>query len=536
MADKDPLPGISPDPIRFEEAIAAIRRRVPMTEDVFDLLEADEQEFAFTVANVAQLDMVVDVYEAVERAVADGRTLQDFKADVGDALERAWGEEDPARIECLTGDNLVSGAVIRAAHRRWYEGDICEVTTSNGRKFTATPNHPMLTRLGWVGAGELREGDDLVGNSRKQNLRALRDQHEAQPPASIAEIFQALRLSGNSERIRGERFDFHGDGMDGEVDVVRPNRRLTVGSFAAIREPLEQHIFSMSAAFGARFCGRCAHLAIITKRCGFCDRPVGQARTFDPLRYRAMTGSKMMSQCVRAFARKVSRLQFHLREVFAQHRWASTAGEIGPARIAKIAGYAGALDGRAGPANSEPGPSGDLRDAQSGEIEFDRVVTVSVRMFRGHVFNLSTPFGYFLLDGLYTGNTIFRTNVMTSYNSGRHEAAQQVKKERPYWRFDGPIDNRTTDICRPCVGVILPADHPWWRTHYSPLHVNCRHRVSTLTKEQAEEQGITKSPPDVQAADGFGKPPSSSGGSSWEPDPADYPEDLAAALEEREAG
>lgn len=46
-------------------------------------------EFAFTVADVAQLDMVVDVYEAIERAVAHGTTLDDFKADVGKSLEEA---------------------------------------------------------------------------------------------------------------------------------------------------------------------------------------------------------------------------------------------------------------------------------------------------------------------------------------------------------------------------------------------------------------------------------------------------------------
>jgi len=231
MPTTDPILGITPDPVRFDEAIAAIRRRVPMTDDVWSQLQQEELEFAFTVADVAQLDLVVDVYEAIDRAVRDGTTLEDFKADVGDGLEEAWGEENPGRIE-----------------------------------------------------------------------------------------------------------------------------------------------------------------------------------------------------------------------------------------------------------------------------------------------------------------GIFRTNVMSSYNSGRHAAAEQVKDERPYWRFDGPDDDRTSkDICAPIIraGVILPADSGWWRGHYPPLHVNCRHRVSSLTKEQAEEQGITESPPDVEVPAGFGIAPSAGGGSDWSPDPDDYPDELGDALDDR---
>jgi intein/homing endonuclease len=39
---------------------------------------------------------------------------------------------------------------------------MCEVVTARGRKFSATANHPMLTRRGWVGAGSLRVGDELI--------------------------------------------------------------------------------------------------------------------------------------------------------------------------------------------------------------------------------------------------------------------------------------------------------------------------------------------------------------------------------------
>jgi uncharacterized protein with gpF-like domain len=127
---------------------------------------------------------------------------------------------------------------------------------------------------------------------------------------------------------------------------------------------------------------------------------------------------------------------------------------------------------------------------------------------------------------------IFRTNVMGAYNAGRYSAATApaVKRERPYWRMETVDDSRQTEICQACRNVCLPADHPWWRTHYPPLHYQCRDHVTTLTQEQAEEFGITDSPPDVQPMPGFGAAPSS-GGTDWVPDTSDLPEPIGDLLQ-----
>lgn len=122
---------------------------------------------------------------------------------------------------------------------------------------------------------------------------------------------------------------------------------------------------------------------------------------------------------------------------------------------------------------------------------------------------------------------IFRNGVQGAYNAGRYEAATAptVKAERPYWRFDAILDKDTTeDICRPIAEahVILSADHPWWQGHYPPLHHNCRSIVTTLTEEEANDEGVTSSPPLVHVMAGFGEAPST-GGRDWEPDPGDYP-------------
>jgi SPP1 gp7 family putative phage head morphogenesis protein len=134
-------------------------------------------------------------------------------------------------------------------------------------------------------------------------------------------------------------------------------------------------------------------------------------------------------------------------------------------------------------------------------------------------------------------STIFRTNVMTSYNQGRYRmmTAPAVKEARPYWRWDVVNDARTSDdICRPigAANVVLPQDHAWARKHYPPLHPNCRTVCTPLTEDEARAEGITRSPPNVTPVEGFGAAPSITG-SDWEPDPADYPEEIGAELEDK---
>lgn len=115
----------------------------------------------------------------------------------------------------------------------------------------------------------------------------------------------------------------------------------------------------------------------------------------------------------------------------------------------------------------------------------------------------------------YRLESMFRTNVMDAYNQGRHAVftSPTVKRLRPYWRFDGVGDARQSDICEDCDGTVLPADDPFWNTHQPPLHVGCRSRVTALTPEEADDEGIDDGPPDTEnePAEGFGEPPPKSG-------------------------
>lgn len=128
--------------------------------------------------------------------------------------------------------------------------------------------------------------------------------------------------------------------------------------------------------------------------------------------------------------------------------------------------------------------------------------------------------------------TIFRTNVQAAYGAGRVTQLRSpaVLKRRPFWRFSAILDARTSPICSPLAGLVLPADDPFWNTHQPPLHFNCRSTLIALTRGQAEDFGVDDPPPNAPAQDGFGNV-----SEDWEPDLERYPEPLQAAYRKKKA-
>jgi len=119
--------------------------------------------------------------------------------------------------------------------------------------------------------------------------------------------------------------------------------------------------------------------------------------------------------------------------------------------------------------------------------------------------------------------TVFRNNLQSAYNAGRHRAAKDplTLKLRPFWKLTVLLDDRTSAYCKPLASppVILPADDPWWDSNYPPRHHRCRASVLTLTKRAAEREGVSKKAPTTKAQAGWG---STEGFEDWAPDHAGY--------------
>lgn len=96
-----------PETEHYREAIDSVRKRVPVPRSVWDTMQADEREHAFTVSQVARMDVLQDVLDSMDKAVEKGTALDDFRAEVADKLIEQWGgSEIPNRIETIFRTNI----------------------------------------------------------------------------------------------------------------------------------------------------------------------------------------------------------------------------------------------------------------------------------------------------------------------------------------------------------------------------------------------------------------------------------------------
>ncbi len=81
--------------------------------------------------------------------------------------------------------------------------------------------------------------------------------------------------------------------------------------------------------------------------------------------------------------------------------------------------------------------------------------------------------------------TVYRTNIQTAYNAGRR---MQFDRSKPAaYALMVLEDERTSSICRPLTGLVLPANHPFWDDHWPPFHFNCRTTVRGIYEEEVAE-------------------------------------------------
>ena len=58
----------------------------------------------------------------------------------------------------------------------------------------------------------------------------------------------------------------------------------------------------------------------------------------------------------------------------------------------------------------------------------------------------------------------------------------QVKSpKKTYWRYAGPVDDRTSQICRYLHGQVFEEGNPVHDRWAPPVHINCRHRQEPVT-------------------------------------------------------
>ena len=91
---------------------------------------------------------------------------------------------------------------------------------------------------------------------------------------------------------------------------------------------------------------------------------------------------------------------------------------------------------------------------------------------------------------------IFNTNLSVAYHAGHYRQMTDpgVLKARPYWRYVASSSADPRPEHMRWYNTVLPADDPWWRTHYPPNGWGCKcgivshsaREVERIRKEAAE--------------------------------------------------
>lgn len=147
-------------------------------------------------------------------------------------------------VNCFPGDTFVTAENVQAATKRWYEGELVEIETSLGYKLSGTPNHPILTSRGWVALGLLQKGDSIICGTFTKKM-ALSHPDVNYVPAPLSQVYDTIASTGIMERVVGVDVDFHGDGMDTDVNIVRPTSLLGNNvSNTSCLEPRDKQLFT----------------------------------------------------------------------------------------------------------------------------------------------------------------------------------------------------------------------------------------------------------------------------------------------------
>ncbi|WP_198533190.1 phage head morphogenesis protein [Streptomyces sp. AcH 505] len=133
----------------------------------------------------------------------------------------------PGHPSCFPAGVMVAGSPVVATTARRYEGDLLTIVLAGGQEVPVTPNHPVLTPDGWVPAGDLNKGREVLRAADVERVASAIYPDDCQAVSRIEDVTGALGESGavSTELMPLAAEDFHGDGAgDDQVKVVRVER------------------------------------------------------------------------------------------------------------------------------------------------------------------------------------------------------------------------------------------------------------------------------------------------------------------------
>lgn len=332
---------------------------------------------------------------------------------------------------CVPAGVLVTGPTPLASFSRWYEGELVIIQTASGVELSVTPNHPILTPKGWIAAGLLMEGDDVVRYLGQQGVMEGVDPDDYQVPTLIEDIACSLGESRGVSPIcvPVAPEDFHGDGKGSKVCVVRADGLLRDNVDASLAKPCRQNDFGLASRlccglFAGGSFGEVLRGALQTShgvvRCS------GQLKAFFG-RHSGKAGSHGLRPVGGGLDPKVGETPLDGDLINAEALGDSLLGLsalVTAKNIIAIEGNATSQPGLREISNGDIVLCEDLAESLVADMEgglelvqrlarsiaVDEIINIARRQFSGHVYNLQTT------EGWYACNTIITHNCRHTYS------------------------------------------------------------------------------------------------------------------------
>ena len=185
-------------------------------------------------------------------AELDGQEVgidEPFKVDVdGVTMEIDYPGDPTAPPEltynCFVGDTeIATDSDIIRSYKHDYSGQLIEVETASGVKFTCTPNHPILTPGGWVRAAFLNDGDNLLIASVRNGGGFRRNGNIEHVHSCMKALYNAFHCMGIMSRNSTTRVDFHGDIPTTDVEVITKEWKLRGNGDPGSRDGINKLLF-----------------------------------------------------------------------------------------------------------------------------------------------------------------------------------------------------------------------------------------------------------------------------------------------------
>lgn len=372
------------------------------------------------------------------------------------------------------GTKLTPVGDLIAAYRRKYVGKMITIATAAGKELMVTPNHPVLTARGWLAAGEIEEGDQVV-NAADIDIGRIDVDRDVAVEADCGRIFDSLSEPSvlDVKSTRSSEADFHGDGMgeDYEIDVASVDGVLGDWVESVLDECVKDALLTG------------VHLASYLPA----DGRSARLRVADLKSRVASQGGASFSHDAVEPALASAELGHNLggRGPVGKHGEGLlgigvTGGGAGSSR--NVDQYPGLAQESRNSADGDSVVSGNSVGGFPGGVHLDDVVLVTCEdEFRGHVYNLSCCSEYYIANGILVHNC----NAIHGREFRVEQAFQRIRK---VMRLTNPDDVKGQN---PFPAQSLSSEVPTLGADalqemgfdVPPFHFLCRTVVTPVSRE-----------------------------------------------------